>query len=113
MTYSWTDTMQQRPATARVLYYSLLLYQLTIAIRTVGMDRERSHAQQVEYILLINEVLHRINNHSLALQKAQTPLNEAEVWATISAVVAHHEYVYSLVGQAIVLSYEQFERLHK
>lgn len=72
------DELVKWPINKRERFYTLLAHQLTVDVRVLWLDIERSVESRVESILSLNELQHRVLGKLLALQRGDLSWTDAE-----------------------------------
>jgi hypothetical protein len=91
---------------SRLRFYETLAHNLTISVRVVWDDRDRSDAEKVKAIRCINEILHRVTSKIAVTRRNLHAWTESDMWGEINRWVAEGNSISGDVGWAIRRSFE-------
>ncbi len=90
----------------RLRFYETLAHNLTITVRVVWDDSDRSDAEKVKAIRCINEILHRVTSKIAVTRRSLHEWTESDMWCEIKRWVAEDKSISGDVGWVIRRSFE-------
>lgn len=90
----------------RLRFYETLAHSLTITVRVVWDDSNRSDAEKVRAIRCINEILHHVTSKIAVTRRHLYEWTESDMWGEIRRWVEEDNSISGDVGWAIQRSFE-------